>query len=107
MSPLTWTKKEKELHRDSYDNYGLASYEKDEVSSFIYLQELGGTVGGLIAITWKPDFSRYLQQCTQINHLYKVCEEEEEKECEPAPLKGFRLIAYNKWDNGAWDLNSR
>lgn len=53
-------------------------------------------MGGLIAITWKPDFSRYLQQCTQINHLYKVCEEEEEKECEPAPLKGFRLIAYNK-----------
>lgn len=56
-------------------------------------------MGGLIAITWKPDFSRYLQQCTKINHLYKVCvcvcEEEEEKECEPAPLKGFRLIAYN------------
>jgi hypothetical protein len=32
------------------------------LSVTLSLQELGGTVGGRIAITWKPDFNRYLQQ---------------------------------------------
>lgn len=59
---------------------------------------MGGTVGGLVAITWNPGLSRYLLPATmigKINQLYKcvsVCVKEEKERDIPACLKGFLLI---------------